>query len=84
MVKTSPSSAGGVGLIPGLRAEIPHALQLKNQKTKQKQYCNEFNKNCKNGSHQKIFLKKDNYVCIIVRFPFKHITSIIWKRGQIA
>ena len=26
VVKTSPSSAGGAGLIPGQRAKIPHVL----------------------------------------------------------
>ena len=34
VVKTSPSSAGGVSLIPGWEAKIPHALWLKNQKVK--------------------------------------------------
>ena len=32
-VKTSPSNAGGAGLIPGWGAKIPHALRPKNQKT---------------------------------------------------
>ena len=32
VVKTSPSSAGGVGLIPGWGAKIPHASWSKNQK----------------------------------------------------
>ena len=52
------SSAGGTGSIPG--AEIPHALGPKNQNIKQKQYCNKFNKDFKNGPHQKIksFKKK--------------------------
>ena len=44
MVKTSPSNAGGAGLIPGQGAKIPHASGPKNQKIKQKQYCNKFNK----------------------------------------
>ena len=34
VVKTSPSNAGGVGLIPGQRAKIPQTLQPKNQKYK--------------------------------------------------
>ena len=58
MVGTSPSDAGGVGLIPGRGAEIPHALRPKNQNIKQKQYCNRFNKDFKNGPHQKKNLKK--------------------------
>ena len=44
MVKTSPSNAGDVGLIPGQGAKIPHASWPKNQNIKQKQYCNKFNK----------------------------------------
>ena len=53
MVETSPSNAGGAGSIPGWRAKIPHASRPKNQNIKQKQYCNKFNKNFKNGPHQK-------------------------------
>ena len=34
VVKTSPSKAGGVGLLPGRKAKIPQALQPKNQKYK--------------------------------------------------
>ena len=46
-----PINAGGVDSIRGQGAEIPHALQSKNQTIKQKQYCNKFNKDFKNGSH---------------------------------
>ena len=53
VVKTSPSSAGGEGSIPGWGAKIPHALWPKNQNIKQKQYINKFNKDFKNGPHQK-------------------------------
>ena len=53
VVKTSPSNAGGVGSIPGWGAEIPHASWPKNQNIKQKQYCNKFNKDFKNGPRQK-------------------------------
>ena len=52
-LKTSPSSAGGVGSIPGWEAEIPHASRLETQTIKQKQYCNKFNQDFKNGPHQK-------------------------------
>ena len=48
------SNVGGEGLIPGWRGKIPHA----NQNIKQKQYCNKFNKDFKNGPHQKILKKK--------------------------
>ena len=54
MVKTSPSSEGGLGSIPGRGTKIPHALWPKNQNMKQKQYCNKSNKDFKNGPHQKI------------------------------
>ena len=51
VVKTSPSKAGGASLIPGQRIKIPTASQPKNQNIKQKQYCNKFNKDFKNGLH---------------------------------
>ena len=55
MITASPSNAGGVGLIPGQGAKISHGQN----KIKQKEYCNKFNKDFKNGPHQKIFLKKE-------------------------
>ena len=58
MVKTLSSNAGGAGLIPGREAKIPHASQPKNQNIKQKQNCNKFNSDLKNGPHKKIFLKR--------------------------
>ena len=61
VVKTLPSNAGVAGSIPGRGAKIPHASRPKNQNTKQKQYCNKFNKDFKNGPHQKkIFLMWQN------------------------
>ena len=51
MAKTLPSKAGGVGLIPGWEAKISHASWPTNQNIKQKQYCNKFNKDFKNGPH---------------------------------
>ena len=53
VVKTSPFNAEGVGLITDQGAKIPHTSQPKHQNIKQKQYCNKFNKNFKNGLHQK-------------------------------
>ena len=53
MVKTSSSNAGGVGSIPGQGAKIPHASWSKSQNIKQKQHCDKFNKDFKNGPHQK-------------------------------
>ena len=59
MVKTSSFNAGGAGLIPNQGAKIPHASQSKNQNIKQKQYCNKFSKDFKNGPHlKKKFLRK--------------------------
>ena len=46
--KTWPSSAQGMGSIPGLGIKIPHAASPKNQNiNKKKQYCNKFNKDLK-------------------------------------
>ena len=42
-------------LVGELRSHMPHGW--KDQKHKQKQYCNRFNKHFKNESHQKIFMK---------------------------
>ena len=60
LVKTSPSNAGGVGSIPDQGSKIPHASQPKNQNIKQKQYCNKFDKDFKNGPHQKILKQNKN------------------------
>ena len=64
MVKTSPSNRGATDSILGRGAKILHALQAKKKKQllkthththniKQKQYCNKFNKDFKNGPHGK-------------------------------
>ena len=64
VVKTSPSNAGGEGSIPDWRTEIPCTSQSRNQNIKQKQYCNQFNKDFKNDPHQKnLFLKKRKKNC---------------------
>ena len=55
LVKTSPSNASS---IPGWGAETPYASWQKHQKIKQKQYCNKFNKDLKNGPHKKNVFKK--------------------------
>ena len=53
------SNTAGVGLIPGPGViKIPHTLQPKNQNIKQKQNCNKFNKDFKNGPLKK---KKNGY-----------------------
>ena len=56
MIETSPSNAGDVGLVSGQGTEIPPALQPKKQNVRQRQYCNEFSKDFKNGPHQKILI----------------------------
>ena len=53
VVKTLPSDAGGAGSIPGRGARIPRASRPENQNMKQKQCCNKFNEDFKNGPHQK-------------------------------
>ena len=53
MVKTLPSNTGGAGSSPGQGAKIPYASQPRNQNIKQKQYCNKFNKDFKNGPNLK-------------------------------
>ena len=56
-VRTLPSDVQGAGLTPGWGAKIPHASRPKNQSIKQKQHCKKkkkkFNKDSKNGPHQK-------------------------------
>ena len=47
MAETSPSSAGGISLIPGWGKKIPYASWPKHQNIKQKLYCNKFNKDLK-------------------------------------
>ena len=58
VVQTLLSKPRGVGLIPGWGTKIPHASWPKKQIIKQKQYCNKFNKDFKNGLHKKIYIKK--------------------------
>ena len=53
MVRSLPFNAGGAGSIPSPGAKIPHASWPENQNIKQKQYCNKFNKDFKNGPHPK-------------------------------
>ena len=53
MVRTSPSNAGSVDSIPSGKAKIPQASGPKNSNSKQKQYCNKFSKDFKNGSYPK-------------------------------
>ena len=56
VVKTSSSSAGGVGSIPGGGARVALASwpKKKKKKIKHKQYYNKFDEDFKNGPHKKI------------------------------
>ena len=76
VVKILPSNAGGAGSIPGQGAKFTHALWSKNQNIKQKQYCNKFNKNFKNGPHQKKSKKKKKWkkVAVKTHVKFKRVT----------
>ena len=58
VIKTSPFNAEDMGSIPDRGTKIPHALRPKNQNIRQKQYCNKFNEDFKNSSHQKKNLRK--------------------------
>ena len=59
VVRTSPSGAGGVDSTPARGPEVLHASWPKNQNVKQKQWCNKFSKDSKNGPlPKKTFLKK--------------------------
>ena len=58
VVKTSPFNAGGAGSIPGLGTKGSHDSWPKKTNQKQKQYCNKFNLDFKNGPHQKSLKKK--------------------------
>ena len=54
VVKTSPPTAGALDLIPDWGAMMHYASGPKNQNIKQKQYCNKFTRDFKNGVHRKI------------------------------
>ena len=53
MVKTTLSNIGSAGSIPVWEAKIPYAMGPKLQNIKQNKYCNKFNKDFKNGPHEK-------------------------------
>jgi len=53
VIKTLPSNAGAVSLIPGQAVKILDASWPKKQNIRQKQYYNRFNKDFKNGLHPK-------------------------------
>ena len=58
VVETSPSNVEGMGWIPGQEAKLLHVSWPKNPNIKHKQYCKKFNKDFKNGPHEKNLQKK--------------------------
>ena len=91
VVKTSPFNAGCEGSFPGWGTKIPHASWTKNKYIKQKQYCNKFNKDFKNGPHQKkkkslkgkINLSTRNGIVLQMKeFPGFCVESRSWKKGD--
>ena len=79
VVKTLPSNAGGAGSIPGWGAKIPHASWPKNQNRKQKRYCNKFNKDFKNGPHQKRTFKNKRKILKVMIQNFKSTKQYVVK-----
>ena len=63
MVKSLSPKAGHAGSIPHQGAKISHALWSNNQRIKQRQYCNKFNKDLKNGciKERKVVKRKRHF-----------------------
>ena len=88
VVKTLPSNTWCVGSIPGQGAKILHALWLKNEKMKQKQYCIKFNKGskkkkmregCNNeGTCEKLRINYENQ-CVFPSTSLWLFFSLVWK-----
>ena len=70
VIKTSPSSAGGMSLVPVRGTKILQASWAKNQNIKYKLYSNKFNRDFLNGPHKKKILKK-------IKEPFISISNPI-------
>jgi hypothetical protein len=56
VVKTSPSTAGSMGSIPGQTINILDSQKTKN--IKPKKHCDKLNKDFKNGPHKEKYLKQ--------------------------
>ena len=65
VVETSLFNAGRSSSIPGGEAKILQAWWPKHRNIKQKQYCNKFNKDFKNGLHQKRIKTKIIKTCLL-------------------
>ena len=61
VANTSPSSARGTSSIPRQVTKTPYASRPKIQNIKQKQCCNKFSKDFKNGPHHKNLFKIVSY-----------------------
>ena len=74
VARTSPSNAEGVGSIPSQGTKTPHASQPKNQKRKEKQYGNKFNKSFKKMVHikkkKKILGGKKSHISVEAKHRF--------------
>ena len=77
VVKTLPSSAGDAGLIPGGGAKITHASQPKSQNIKQKQYCNKFNKDFKNGTYRASLVAQWLRICLLMQGT--RVRALVWE-----
>ena len=58
VIKILPSNASSSGSTPGWGGKIPHASRPKIQNISWKQYCINFNKNFKHGSHGNILKER--------------------------
>ena len=84
MVKTLPPNTGGTSSIPDWGTKISDALWSKKQNIKQKQYCNEFNKDFLNGPHKKSKKKKKTKTKDIkggVKFPHMQYRKVFHSKG---
>ena len=84
VVKTSPSNAEDEGSIAGWGAKIPHASWPGNQNLEWKQCCGEFNKDFKNGLHQK--KKKNSWASLVAQrlricLPMQgtRVRALVWE-----
>ena len=66
----------GLGSIPDQGTKIPHASWPESQNIKQRQYCNRFNKDFKNGPHQKKFLERATKKFLILPWLFYFFSSV--------
>ena len=83
VVKTLPSNIRVAGSIPGQGAKIPRASRPINQNIIQKQYYNKFNKDFKNGPHQKKFFFKFHFFLLLSSVPLYKYTIHLLVNGRL-